>query len=159
MGSERRGVVIWIIILFILISGGYALGFFFYNDYKEDFNRYTQITAEKFEEAKNDLKELSIAFENTRDKNEMEKAKLLSEIELLREEVQNLKREYAAAVSEVKRTIDDLGIDRLTRMVENLQDNVEGFRITIQDLKLKEEAKSIDLGRISVGEQENKNRK
>lgn len=163
MDNGKRGLVIWIIIVFILIAGGYALGFFFYTDYKEDLDKYTHFTIEKFEEAKNDLKGLTTIFENARDKNEIEKEKLLSEIARIKEEAQNLKNEYKASLSELKRTIEDLGIDTLTRKVENLQDNVDGFKLTLQDLKLKEEAMSVDLGKISVGEekkreQEKKNR-
>src|SRR3989338_605436 len=105
MDNGKRGLVIWIIIVFILIAGGYALGFFFYTDYKEDLDKYTHFTIEKFEEAKNDLKGLTTVFENARDKNEIEKEKLLSEIAVLKEEAQNLKNEYKASLSELKRTI------------------------------------------------------
>lgn len=154
------GLLIFLII--ISIAAGYTAGFFVYRDYREKTACLEKQAEDRFGKVEDSLKDLYISLEKTMDENSIERKKALVVIEGIKEDIEAWKRGYASTIAELGKTIENLKVERLTNMVENLQDNIEEFRMTMQDLELKvEEAgekitgsktdpNSIDLGKISV---------
>ena len=57
------------------------------------------------------------------------------------------------AISDLRGEIEDLKVNKLTRMVQNLEDEVVKFKMKMQDLDLKlDETRGVkvDLGKISI---------
>ncbi|MBU4313108.1 MAG: hypothetical protein KJ706_10400 [Candidatus Omnitrophica bacterium] len=165
MKDAKNVITLLIIIILISIAAGYGAGYFVYQDYKQKtayFDEHTQLTLNKFSELETNLKELYSNFESSIDENSVERKKVLSRIESMNEDIQEWKEGYNAVVSEIKGTIEEMKVDKLTRMVENLQDDVDEFELAVQDLNLKlddangstvtkqRDGGSVDLGRISV---------
>lgn len=164
--KEAKAVVILLaVVVFISIAAGYGAGFFVYKDYKQKtahLDKQAQLTLDKFGELGNNLKKLHSGFENSMEDRRVEREKLLSMIESINEDINEWKEGYKATISEIKGTMDDMKVGKLTRMVENLQGDVDEFEMAVQDLNLKLDAanekvittgqqdNSIDLGKISV---------
>jgi len=159
MEQVKSNVTIWIIIILLLIGGGYALGFLAYNDYEEGLSDQSRLTMDKFEELDKGLKEFSLTFEDTLDKNRIARGEVASQIGSLKEDFQVLKNAYKNAVLELRETVRHMEINRLTRKIENLQEDINKFRVEMQDLDLKvnevrgggPHPADVDLGKISVG--------
>ncbi|MFC1621324.1 hypothetical protein ACFL2G_03360 [Candidatus Omnitrophota bacterium] len=158
-----------IMVIFFSIGSGYIAGYFVYTDYKEKtayLDSRTRFAIGKFEEMEKDLKKLYIALQDTADESKMETRKVLSRLEAISEDIGEWKSGYKATVSQLRGDIDDLKVGKLTRMVDRLQSDINGFKMKVQDMDLKideargdglghrKEALNIDLGKISVGKQE-----
>ncbi|MDP8229891.1 MAG: hypothetical protein P9L93_02180 [Candidatus Gorgyraea atricola] len=156
-------------VIFFSIGAGYVAGYFVYTDYKEKtayLDSRTRFAIDKFKEMEKDLKKLYIALENTADENKIETRKVLSRLEAIKEDIGEWKSGYKTTVSQLRGDIDDLKVDKLSRMVKRLQRDINGFKMRVQDMDLKideargnspgirKEAINIDLGKISVGKQE-----
>lgn len=165
MKDTKSLVTLLIIIILLSIAAGSVAGFFVYRDYKENsayLSRRVQSTMDKFGDLESNLKDLYVTLENTMDEGEIERKKVLSKIESIKEDVLGWESGYRAAILQLKAEIDNLKVGKLTRTVENLQDDVKSFKMKIQDLELKlDDArgniesnkgnfKGVDLGRISV---------
>ncbi|MFC1624526.1 hypothetical protein ACFL28_04365 [Candidatus Omnitrophota bacterium] len=174
MKDEKSRVKIWVIIIFFLIGGGYIQSFFAYKGYQENLREERQFTMDKFDELDDSLKGFSVTFRNEMDESKIEREKVLSKMEDVKDDIQGLKTGYKTAVSELKATIKDLKINMLTRVVENLQDDIDEFKMTVQDLEAKldearggtkdlkaakEGIEGIDLGKISVKKSARKKRR
>ncbi|MBU3911540.1 MAG: hypothetical protein KKD90_03035 [Candidatus Omnitrophica bacterium] len=155
-----------IVILLVSMVGGYGVGYFVYKEYKQKTSDMEKQTEQKYGKIQDDMKNFYIRLENAMDENRMERAKFLASIEKTKEDLKSWERRYRQSLADLKGEIEGLKIDKLTYMVENLQDDVIGFKMTIQDLDLKldevrgaaadmrslrEQDLGIDLGRISVG--------
>lgn len=143
------------------IVAGYVAGFFVYRDYRKKtayFDKQAQFSLDKFAEMQESLRDLYISLENTADKNNIEREELLSKVEIIKEDIKEWEKGYRSAIVELKEAVEDLRVDKLTRVVENLQDDINGFKVKIQDLELKIDDKKdgvkVDLGKISVGKKE-----
>lgn len=145
-----------IVIILISIAAGYGAGYFVYQDYKQKtayFNEHAQLTLERFAKLESNLGELYSNFENSIDESNVERKKVLSRIESINQDIQEWKDGYKVTISDIKGTMEEMKIGKLTRMVENLQGDIDEFELAVQDLNLKLEdtsGKSVDLGRISV---------
>lgn len=159
MDNTKVKVTIWIVIMSILIASGYILGFFAYKDYEENFNRQVEFTLNKFENLENNLRNFSITFENAIDKNKIERKQAVSQIQSIKENFKDLENKYNTALSEIRREIENLKVDRLTAVVENLQNDINELKKQIQDLEIKEDVKGVDLGKISVEKEEKEGRR
>ncbi|NQT74927.1 MAG: hypothetical protein HQ566_00220 [Candidatus Omnitrophica bacterium] len=154
MKDAKSIITIIAISVVISIIAGYAAGFFVYREYKQKtayLDEQARSTMDKFGELEGGLKELYVSIENTVSENKMEREDLLSAIEKIKENLKEWERGYRTTLSELKGEIEDLKIGRLTRMVEKLQDEVDDFKMKMQDLELKDEVEGVDLGKISVG--------
>lgn len=155
--------------IFFSIGAGYVAGYFVYTDYKERtayLDSQARFAIGKFDDMEKDLKELYIALQNTADEGKIETKKVLSRLEAINEDISEWKNGYKATVSRLRGDIDDLKVDKLARMVDRLQSDINGFKMKVQDMDLKideasgnglgirKEAINIDLGKISVGKQE-----
>jgi hypothetical protein len=169
MRDTRLIISLLITIIIFSIAAGYTAGFFIYRDYKEKtvyFDRQNQISIGKFEALDENLKGLYTTLENVKDENKIRKKELFAKIEAIKENIKDWERGYRGALLELRETVEELKIDRLTRMVENLQGEINEFKLKVQDLDLKldeakkaksidkEETMGVDLGKISVGAQE-----
>jgi hypothetical protein len=169
MRDTRLIISLLITVIIFSIAAGYTAGFFIYRDYKEKavyFDRQNQIAIDKFGALDENLKGLYTALENVADENKAEKKELLAKIEAIKEDTKEWEKGYRATLLELKETVEGLKMDQLTRIVENLQDEINEFKIKVQDLDLKldetkgirstdkEETRGVDLGKISVGGQE-----
>ncbi|MBU1147769.1 MAG: hypothetical protein KKD11_05390 [Candidatus Omnitrophica bacterium] len=156
-------------VIFFSIGAGYVAGYFVYTDYKERtayLDSQARFAIGKFEDMEKDLKKLYITLQNTADEGKIETKKVLSRIETIKEDISEWESGYKTTVSNLRGDIDDLKVDKLTRMVERLQRDINGFKMRVQDMDLKideasgnalgirKEAINIDLGKISVGKQE-----
>ncbi len=153
MKNTRTVVALIMISIIVSIGAGYVAGFFVYREYKQRtacLDSQVQSTIDKFGELENNLKDLYVIIENTVDENKAEKKRLLTTIEKIKEYLKGWERGYRRTVSELKEEIEDLKIGRLTRMVEKMQDEIDEFKMKIQDLELKDELEGVDLGKISV---------
>ncbi|MBU1852792.1 MAG: hypothetical protein KJ957_01950 [Candidatus Omnitrophica bacterium] len=157
--ENKKITVILLAIIAGLITAGYAVGFFIFMDYRQKtiyLDKQTQVAIERFEAIESSLQKLSMNLENTIDKNRLQKEDLLAEIEVIEGEMHDWKNGCGTILSEIKGQIDELEIDRLTRRVENIQDDINKFKTEIQDLDLKiddtrRDVKfNVDLGKISV---------
>ncbi len=154
MKDVKRIITIIAISISISIIAGYAAGFFVYREYKQKtahLDEQARSTMDKFGELDVNLKELYVSIENTVSENKMEREGLLAAIEKIKGYLKEWERGYRTTLSELKGEIEDLKIGRLTRMVEKLQDEVDDFKMKMQDLELKDEMEGVDLGKISVG--------
>ena len=138
----------------VSLSAGYLAGSFVYKDYRRRTAYLEKETKDKFGKLENSLKDLYVTIDNTVDKNAIERKELLSKIEIVKEEIRKWEAGYRKTLSELKAAIEEQGIEKLKRMVENLQEDMDRFEITAQDLDLKIDEvgrdKSVDLGKISV---------
>lgn len=150
MKNAKTIILLLIVLVLISIVAGYVAGFYVYKEYKTKTEHLERQTQNKFGTLEKNLKELYVALENTVDKNKAEVQGILSELEAIREDIEKWNRGYRVIVAELKGEIDNLKIDKLTRMVEKLQSEIDSFKIKIQDLELKDEIKEVDLGKISV---------
>lgn len=155
-----------IVIIFASIAAGYVAGFFVYRDYREKaayLDSQTQFAMNKFGEMEGNLKELYVSLDNTVDKNSIEKKELLSKIEEMREDIKEWEIGYRATLLGLKKTIEGLNVDKLTRIVEKMQKDIDEFRVDVQDMGLKldevrgtdkvagsTKPEGVDLGKISV---------
>jgi len=154
MKNLKTMVTLLIVCALVSIAAGYIAGFFVYREYKQKtayLDEQARSTMDKFGELEGGLKELYVSIENTVSENKMEREDLLSAIEKIKENLKEWERGYRTTLSELKGEIEDLKIGRLTRMVEKLQDEVDDFKMKMQDLELKDEVEGVDLGKISVG--------
>jgi len=164
-------VRILIMIMLASIAAGYGVGYFVYKDYKRKTVEMETQAEKKYGNIQEDIKDFYVKLENAMDENRMERAKFLAYIEKTKEDLKGWERGYRQSLVDLKNEIEGLKVDRLTHMVENMQDDVVGFKMTIQDLDLKldevrgvaadmknlrEQDLGIDLGRISVGKGGNK---
>jgi len=157
--TGKTVVSLIIVILLVSIFAGYVAGFIIYKEYREKTKYYdmqAQFTLDKFEKLESNLKDLYSTLSNTVDQNMIVRKKLLSTIKNMNDDIQDWKKGYGATLSDIRDEINDLEIGRLRRMVEKLQDDIDAFKMTIQDLELKDELKGIDLGKISVQKKEKK---
>jgi len=154
-----------IVIIFMSIAAGYGAGYFVYRDYKQKaayFDRQARLTMDRFGELEGNLQELYSSLEISIDDSRVEGRRVLSSIESIKENIQEWKKGYNVSMSELRGTIEDMKVDKLTRMVENLQDDIDEFELAVQDLNLKldntegriisrkVDGESVDLGKISV---------
>lgn len=160
-----------IAIMLVSIGAGYVAGYLVYKQYSTRTAELERQTELKYGELQKGLKDFYVTLENTVDANRLDRAKFLAHIEKIKEDLKGWEKGYRQALADLKNEVEDLGVDRLTRMVEGLQNDVYGFKVTIQDLDLKldevrgvatdlrslrEQDLGIDLGRISVGSKGNK---
>jgi len=162
MKHAKTIITLLLVLIIISIAAGYTAGFFVYNKYKEETAQMEKQAQTKFKDIDSGLKELYVTLQNGMDKNNIERKRLLSNIEGMKDDLRDWKKGYRASISELKKTIEDLRVERLTRIVEDMQDDINGFKVRMQDLDLKmdevrKEAGSsgmhpdnIDLGRISI---------
>ena len=138
----------------VFLSAGYLAGSFVYKDYRRRTAYLEKEIKDKFGELKNSLKDLYVTIDNTVDKNAIERKELLSKIEIIKEKIREWEAGYRKTLSELKAAMEEQGIEKLKRMVENLQEDMDRLEITAQDLDLKIDEvgrdKSVDLGKISV---------
>jgi len=150
MKNAKTIVTLLTVVIFASIAAGYAAGFFVYKEYQEKTRHLEEETRNSFRAMENSIKGLSIALEDTADQNRQERKEFLTRIEDMREGIKEWEATYKIALSELKGQVRSLKVNRLTRMVENLQSDIEEFKIKIQDMKLKEDIEGVDLGKISV---------
>ena len=138
----------------VSLSAGYLAGSFVYKDYRRRTAYLEKETKDKFGKLENSLKDLYVTIDNTVDKNAIERKELLSKIEIIKEKIREWEAGYRKTLSELKAAMEEQGIEKLKRMVENLQEDMDRLEITAQDLDLKIDEvgrdKSVDLGKISV---------
>ena len=153
-----------VVILFVLLAGTYIIGYFVYQDYREKtayLDAQTQFAMDKFRELEEGMQDIDVALLNATDENKIEMRKVLSQMESMQENLQDWKAGYNKAVSDLKGEISDLKVSRLRRRMEKLQDEIDGFRMAMQDwdlkiyddnraLTYKEGIEGVDLGKISV---------
>ena len=162
MKNAKVIITLLVFLIIVSIAAGYLAGFFVYKEYKER-TAYLEKQAEvRFGSIENALKKLYVTLENTMDENKIERKKTLAVVGDMKEGIEGWKRGYAATIVELRETINNLKVEKLTRMVENLQDNISGFKMTMQDLDIKIDdvrdrkansetnLNSVNLGRISV---------
>ncbi|MBU0759128.1 MAG: hypothetical protein KKC66_03305 [Candidatus Omnitrophica bacterium] len=166
--KKKGNTIVGVLILIILVSiaAGYGAGYFVYKDYKRKTAEMETQAEKKYGKIQEDIKGFYVKLENTMDENRMERAKFLAYIEKTKEDLKGWERGYRQSLADLKDEIEGLKIDRLSHMVENMQDDVAGFRMSIQDLDLKldevrgvaadmknlrEQDLGIDLGKIFVG--------
>lgn len=140
-------------VTFILIIGAYIAGFFVYMEYRHKsayFARQSQFTMDKFRELEEGLKKLHIALEDTIYENKTGRKLALSNIENIKDDIKNWKKEDRITLSELRDTIEGLKVDNLKRMVERLQANIEDFKLALQDFRFKQDLEGVDLGKISI---------
>lgn len=165
MNDAKNAKTMGTLLIFVILGSivaGYVAGFSVYRDYREKtayFDRQVQITLDKFMEMQDNMNGLYTSLENTVDKNNIAREELVSKLEAIKGDIREWEREQHDAVVELKEAMDGLKVDKLARMVENLQGDVNGFKLKIQDLELKiddkkESAVKVDLGKISVGKRE-----
>ena len=169
MKNAKLASGLLMMVIFFSIGAGYVAGYFVYTDYKEKtayLDSRTKFAIGKFKKMEKDLKKLYIALENTADESKIETRKVLSRLEAINEDIGEWKSGYKTTVSKLRGDIDDLKVDKLTRMVDRLQRDINGFKMRVQDMDLKideargtspgirKEAINIDLGKISVGKRE-----
>ena len=156
MSEEKTNSRLLIIIVFVLVAIGYIIGFFLYMEHKQKTEYYqgqAQAAIDKIEKLEKNLKGFFISLENTRDKYRLEREDLSSTVGYIKKDIKEWEKKYMTAISELREEIEDLKINRLTRMVENLEDEIVKFKMKVQDIDLKlNEGTSadIDLGKISV---------
>ncbi len=159
MKDTRKVVTIVIFFIVFSIVAGYAAGYLVYKEYKKKTAILEREAKEKFEKLELSLKSLYGALENTMDENKIERKKALAVVEDIREGIGEWKKDQASIIAELKDTIKQLKVGKLTRMVENLQDDIDKFKMTVQDLDIKVDEvtrgegaglDNVDLGRISV---------
>ena len=154
MKNIKRLVILLAVFILVSLSAGYLAGSFVYKDYRRRTAYLEKETKDKFGKLENSLKDLYVTIDNTVDKNAIERKELLSKIEIVKEEIRKWEAGYRKTLSELKAAIEEQGIEKLKRMVENLQEDMDRFEITAQDLDLKIDEvgrdKSVDLGKISV---------
>lgn len=161
---KNAKTIIALLIFFIIVSiaAGYAAGFFVYREYQQKTALLEREAAKKFSEVEEELKELYLALETSMDESKAEREKALAIIEGVKEGIEDWEKEYVLVLTELRETIDSLKVQKLTRMVENLQDDIDRFKVTMQDLDMEidevrganreplRDIQGIDLGRISV---------
>ncbi len=150
MKNAKTIITLLTVVIFASIAAGYAAGFFVYKEYQEKTRHLEEETQSRFRDIGNDLSDLYIALEDTTDQNRQEKKEFLTRIEDIREAIKEWEITYKTALSELRGQVKSLKVNRLTRMVENLQSDIEEFKIKIQDMELKEDINGVDLGKISV---------
>lgn len=162
MKNANAIITLLIFLIVASIAAGYAAGFFVYREYQQKTACLERQVEDRFGKVEDSLKDFYISLENAMDENKIERKKALAVVEKMKEDMEEWKKGYASAIAELGRTIENLKVERLTRMVENLQDNIDDFRMTMQDLDIKVEEvrgaradskidpNSIDLGKISV---------
>lgn len=150
MKSVKAIITLVAVVIFVSIAAGYIAGFFVYKEYRERTAYLEEQVSNKFNSLEEDVKELYISLGNRVDKNRIEMREILSKADSIKEGIEDWKRKYKTSISELRRSIDDLKVDRLTKMVENLQAELNEYKIKLQDLELKDEAQGVDLGKISV---------
>lgn len=162
MKNAKVIIALLVFLIIISIAAGYLAGFFVYKEYKEKTAYLEKQAEDRFGRVESTLKKLYVTLKNTMDENKIERKKALAVVGDIKEGIKEWKRRHMATISELKEAIDDLKVEKLTRMVENLQDDIIGFKMTMQDLDIKidevrdKKAKSemnlnsVNLGRISV---------
>ena len=165
MKDAKNIIVLLIVVVLASIACGYAAGFIVYKDYKQKaayFDEQAQQSLDKFSKLEGNLKDIYITLESTIDENKIDRKGLLSAMEEVKKDIKSWERGYGIALTELKESMENLKVERLTRIVENMQDDISGFKMKIQDLELKldesagrarvhvQDGKDIDLGRISV---------
>ncbi len=153
-----------IVVLFALLIATYVMGYFIYNDYKEKtlyLDSQAQLAMDKFKKLEEGVKDIDIALSSATDENKIEMRKVLSQLESMQEILKDWKAGYNRAVSDLKGEISDLKVSRLRRRMEKLQDEIDEFKMAMQDWDLKiyddnraltyrEGIEGVDLGKISV---------
>lgn len=162
MKSARVIIVLLVFLIIVSIAAGYLAGFFVYKEYKEKTAILEKQVKDRFGSVENNLKKLYATMENTMDENKIERKKALAVARDIKKGIEEWEKGYMATIVELKDIIDDLKVEKLTRRVENLQDDIAGFKMTMQDLDIKiDEVRdkkansranldSVNLGRISV---------
>ena len=154
MKNMKTLVILLTIFILISLLAGYFAGSFVYKDYRRRTADLENETKDKFNELENSLKDLYVTIDNSVDKNSIERRELLANIEAIKEDIREWEAGYRMTLSELKAAMEEQGIEKLTRMVENLQEGMDRFEVKVQDLDLKIDEvgrdKSVNLGRISV---------
>jgi len=156
MGQGRTISRLLISVTLVLVVLSYVAWFFIYVEYREKtvyFQNQALVALDKIENLEGNIKGLYVALENSKDENTLERKNLLFAMEDIKKGVKLWERKYIAAISELRGEVEALKVDKLTRMVENLEDEIVNFKVKVQDLDLKlDEARgvNVDLGRISV---------
>ena len=160
--NEKRIAKLLVVIILSSIVCGYGAGFFIYRQHKEKiayFDKQTRFASDKFAELEDNLKDVYTALENTLDENKIERKELLLKVGSIKEAIGDWQEGYRVAISTLKAEVKNLRVGKLTRMVENMQSDIDGFKMKVQDLELKlDDAKGnvlgasrdVSLGKISV---------
>lgn len=171
MKDTKTIVTFLTVIIFMSIATGYVTGYFVYRGYKQKtayLDKQARLTTDRFGELEGNLQELYSSLEGSIDDSRVERRRVLSSIESIKEDIQEWKKGYNVRMSELRWAMEDMKVDKLTRMVENLQDDIDEFELAIQDLNLKlddtegrtisgkVDGESVDLGKISVREKAKK---
>ncbi len=165
MKDTKTIITFLTVIIFMSIATGYIAGYFVYRGYKQKtayFDKQARLTMGRFRELEGNLQELYSGLERSIDNSRLERRRVLSSIESIKEDIQGWKKGYNVSMSELRGAVEDMKVDRLTRMVENLQGDIDEFELAVQDLNLKlgdiegrtisrkRDGKSVDLGKISI---------
>lgn len=150
MKNVKTIIVLLMIVVLISIAAGYVAGFYVYREYKEKTTYLEKQAQDKFGALEKDLRDLSVTLENTMEENKIGMEDVLSKAEVIKEEIEEWKKGYSTVISQLRAEIEDLKVGRLRRMVEKLQGEIDGFKVKIQDMELKDEMNAVDLGKISV---------
>lgn len=157
--------------MLVSIGAGYAAGYFVYKQYTTKTAEMERQAGLNYEKLQKELKDFYVTLENTIDENKIDRAQFVAHIEKIKEDLKGWEKGYRESLAGLQSEIENLKIDRLTYMVEKLQDDIQGFRMTVQDMdmqmdevrgaaadirNLREQDLGIDLGRISVGKSDKK---
>ncbi len=153
MKNTRLLLILTGAVMFAAIFAGYYAGILYYKEYQRK-SAYFDKKITKVSELEKSLGDLYHSLENAEDEKEMDKKEILSKIEEIRHEIRSWQVEQRAAIADLRSGMDELKVDRLERLVLNLREEMNEFRMSVQDLNIKvdeiEKEKSVDLGRISV---------
>ncbi len=159
--------ILSIVIISLSIISGYLAGYYIYKEHKEKaayLDEQIQSILYRFGRIENDL----IGLYSDLDENKIERKKVLLKLEDIRGDIEEWKNGYKTTVLRLRSSIEDMKVDRLTRTVERLQDEINRFKMMVQDLDMKIDSSraqaigsgldinSIDLGRISVKKEDKK---
>jgi len=162
---DNKGILkLSIMVLFALLIGTYVIGYFMYKDYSEKtayLNDQAQLATDRFKEMEDGMRDIDVVLSNATDENKIEIRKMLSQLDSMQGILKDWETEYNKTVSDLKGEISDLKVSRLRRRMEKLQDEIDGFKMAMQDwdlkiyddnraLTYKEGIEGVDLGKISV---------
>jgi chromosome segregation ATPase len=144
--------------MLVSIGAGYVAGYFVYKQYTVKTAEMERQSSLNYEKLQKELKGFYVTLENTIDENKIDRARFEAHIEKIKEDLKGWEKGYRESLAGLQAEIEGLKVDRLAYMVEKLQEDMQSFKMTIQDMDMRmDDIRGVDLGKIAVGNDDNKN--
>ena len=124
MNTSKKISSLLIGIMLASIGAGYAAGYFVYKQYTVKTAEMERQSGLNYEKLQKELKEFYVTLENTIDENKMDRARFTEHIEKIKEDLKGWEKGYRESLAGLQTEIENLKVDRLTYMVEKLQEDI-----------------------------------